>query len=51
MIESERKRLWSSGYHRSKLTLEASRSLLDIELIRCAVVRLEKVEGVGNVWT
>jgi hypothetical protein len=51
MIESERKRSWSSGCHRLKLTLEALRSLLDIELICLAIVGLEKVEEIDTVWT
>ena len=51
MIESERKHLWSSGYHSSKSTLEALRSLLDIELMRYVVVRLGKLEGVETVLT
>lgn len=49
MIESERKRSWSSDCHRLKLTLEALRSLLDRELIYFAIVRLEKVEKIETV--
>jgi hypothetical protein len=51
MIESERKRSWSSGCHRLKLTLKALRSLSNIELMRYVVVRPGKVEAVGTVWT
>jgi hypothetical protein len=51
MIESERKRSWSSGCYRLKLTLKALRSLSNIELMRYVVVRPGKVEGVGTVWT
>jgi hypothetical protein len=51
MIESERKRSWSSGCHRLELTLGALRSLLDRELICFAIVRLEKVEKIETVWT
>jgi hypothetical protein len=46
MIESEMKRLWSSEFQSSKLTLETLRSLLDIELMRYVLFRLEKLEGV-----
>jgi hypothetical protein len=49
MIESERKRFWSSGCHRLKLTLGALRSLLDRELMYFDIVRLEKVEKIETV--
>jgi hypothetical protein len=51
MIESERKRSWSSGCHRLELTLEALRSLSNIEPMRYIIVRPGNVEGVGTVWT
>ena len=49
MIESERKRSWSSDCYRLKLILEALRSLLDRELMCLAIVRLEKVEKIEAV--
>jgi hypothetical protein len=49
MIESEKRRSWSSDCHRLKLTLETLRSPLDRELMCFAIVGLEKVEEIETV--